>query len=319
MRQYIIRRAFSSLLILFLVSLLIFTLGRILPGDPVRDMLITSRMGPLSSEVLQDIRAQFGLDKPLAVQYMIWVKNFMTGEWGTSIATGERVLPMFLHRLPVTLELFLGSVLWSLIIGLPFGIISALRRNSWLDSSLTTLAIVGVSIPSFWEGIVMIYLFAVLIHVFPPSGYVPFTESVMGNLLSVFMPTFIMGTHGAGLLSRYVRSSLLEVLGQDYIRTAYAKGLKTKAVILTHALKPAMIPVVTVFGLSWGYVVAGSFIVEYIFAIPGLGRMGVNAVFSKDFPVIQATLVMVALNILVINLIVDLLYGYLDPRVRVQK
>lgn len=319
MRRYIIRRVLYSLLILFLVSILIFTLGRILPGDPIRALLMSTSMAPVSEEVLNDLKTQFGLDKPLYLQYLVWIRNFFLGQWGTSIASGEQVLPMFLYRLPITLELFLGSVFWSCLIGFPVGIISALRRNTWLDASLTTGAIIGVSIPVFWEGIVMIYLLAVMVHVFPPSGYVPFSESVSGNLLSIAMPTFIMGTHGAGLLSRYIRSSLLEVLGQDFIRTAHAKGLGERAVILRHAMKPALIPVVTVFGLAWSYVVAGSFIVEYMFAIPGLGRMGVNAVFAGDFPVIQATLIMVAVNILMVNLLVDLLYGYLDPRVRVHR
>lgn len=319
MRQYIIRRAIYSLLILFLVTVLIFVLGRILPGDPVQAALMATGAGPLNDDVVNDFKAQFGLDKPLPMQYAIWMKNFIKGDWGTSIASGEQVLTMFMHRLPITLELYAGSVLWACFIGFPCGIISALKRNSWLDATLTTGAIVGVSIPVFWEGIIMIYLFAVVMHIFPPSGYVTTSESLPGNLLSIAMPTFIMGTQGAGLLSRYVRSSLLEVLGQDYIRTAYSKGLREKAVLLKHALKPAMIPVVTVFGLSWGYVVAGSFIVEYMFAIPGLGRMGVNAIFANDFPVIQATLVMVAINILLVNLAVDLIYGYLDPRVRVQQ
>jgi peptide/nickel transport system permease protein len=319
MRQYIARRVAYSLLILFLVSILIFVLGRVLPGDPVRAAILASRMDAANAETIHDLKVQFGLDKPLPVQYFVWVKGFATGDWGVSLASGEQVLPMFMSRLPITLELFAGSVLWATIIGLPFGIISALRRNSWLDVAVTTAAIVGVSIPVFWEGIVMIYLFAVLTHIFPPSGYVPFAESAWGNLMCVAMPTFIMGTQGAGLLSRFVRSSLLEVLGQDYIRTAYAKGLREKAVLRRHAMKPALIPVVTVAGLTWGYVVAGSFIVEYMFAIPGLGRMGVNAIFAKDFPVIQATLVMVALNILVVNLLVDLLYGLIDPRVRVQR
>ncbi len=318
MRQYILRRILYSLLILFLVSILIFILGRILPGDPIQTALMASSMVPVSPEILADLKAQFGLDKPLVVQYFIWVKGFFTGDWGTSIATGEQVLPMFMHRLPITLELFLGSVFWSFIIGFPVGIISALRRNTWLDTVLTAGAIFGVSVPVFWEGIVMIYLFAVMVHIFPPSGYVPFAESISGNLLSVAMPTFIMGTHGAGLLSRFVRSSLLEVLNQDFIRTAYAKGLKERAVIIRHALKPAMIPVITITGLAWGYIVAGAFLVEYMFAIPGLGRMGVNAVFANDFPVIQATLVLVAINILVVNLLVDLIYGYVDPRVRLQ-
>jgi peptide/nickel transport system permease protein len=319
MRQYLIRRVLHSLVILFLVSILIFVLGRVLPGDPIRAAVLSSRMDAATQETIQDLRAQYGLDKPLPEQYLLWMKGFTQGDWGVSIATGEQVLPMFMTRLPITLELFAGAVLWATLIGLPFGIISALKRNSWLDVSLTAFAIAGVSIPVFWEGIVMIYLFAVVTHIFPPSGYIPFSENAWGNLMSVAMPTFIMGTQGAGILSRFVRSSLLEVLGQDFIRTAYAKGLSGKAVLFRHAMKPAMIPVVTVVGLSWGYVVAGSFIVEYMFAIPGLGRMGVNAVFSKDFPVLQATLIMVAVNILVVNLLVDLLYGLLDPRVRVQR
>lgn len=225
---------------------------------------------------------------------------------------------MFLQRLPITLELFAGFVFWSAIIGFPFGIISALRRNTWLDASLTTGAVIGISIPVFWQAIVMIYLFAVVTHIFPPSGYVPFSENAWKNLLSVAMPTFILGTHSAGLISRYVRSSLLEVLGQDYIRTAYAKGLRERAVLVRHAIKPSLIPVVTVLGLEWGYMVAGSFIVEYMFAIPGLGRMCMNAIVAFDFPVIQATLILVAINIILVNFMVDLLYGYLDPRVRVQ-
>lgn len=318
MKQYIFKRVLYSLLILFFVSILIFALGRVLPGDPVQAALMATGMGPVNAEVIGDLKAQFGLDKPLHVQYLIWVENFIRGDWGTSIASGEKVLPMFMHRLPVTLELFAGSIFWSFIIGFPFGILSALKRNSWLDVSLTTGAIVGVSIPVFWEAIILIYLFAVILHILPPSGYVPFSESPWDNLLSIAMPTFVMGTHGAGLFARFVRSSLLEVLGQDYIRTAYAKGLSRAAVVMRHAVKPSLIPVTTVVGLAWGYVVAGSFIVEYMFAIPGLGRMGVNAIFANDFPVIQATLVMVALNVLIVNLGVDLLYGLLDPRVRVQ-
>jgi peptide/nickel transport system permease protein len=319
MKQYIIKRIAYSLMILFFVSILIFILGRVLPGDPIQSAVMATGMGAVSDDVIAGLKVRFGLDKPLHVQYLIWITNFIKGDWGTSIATGEQVLSMFMNRLPITLELFLGSVFWSCIIGIPFGILSALRRNTWVDASLTTGAIIGVSIPVFWEGILMIYLFAVMLHIFPPSGYVPFSESIKGNLLSVAIPTFIMGTQGAGLLSRYVRSSLLEVLGQDYIRTAHAKGLTERAVIIRHALKPAMIPVVTITGIAWGYVVAGSFIVEYMFAIPGLGRMGVNAIFSNDFPVIQATLVMVAINILVVNLFVDLIYGYIDPRVRVNQ
>jgi len=211
-----------------------------------------------------------------------------------------------------------GATLWAWAIGVPLGALGALKRNSVLDVSLTAVAIGGVSIPAFWEGIVLIYLLAVITHVLPPSGFVPVTEDPWMNLKSVLMPTFVIGTHSAGFLARYVRSSLLEVFGQDYIRTARAKGLAEPAVVAKHAARPAAIPVVTVVGLAWGQFMAGSFLVEYVFAVPGLGRMGVEAIFAKDFPVIQVTLMAVAVNVLLANLVVDLVYGYLDPRVRVR-
>jgi peptide/nickel transport system permease protein len=318
MRKYIIGRLLYSLVILFLVSILIFTMVRLLPGDPVAAAAMAN--SDLSDKtIMADMRARYGLDRPVYIQYVIWLKDFFRGEWGTSIGSGEAVMDMFLDRLPVTLELFFGAVFWSFLIGFPVGIIGALKRNTPLDAFLTTSAIFGVSIPAFWEGIVFIYLFAVILPIFPPSGYVPFFEDPAENLLSVAMPTFILGTQSAGLLARYVRSSLLEVFSQDFIRTARAKGVKEPAVVVKHAFKPAMLPVTTVIGLSWSYMIAGAFIVEFMFAIPGMGRMGVDAVFARDFPVLQAVLVIVGLNVLLMNLIVDLLYGYLDPRVRVQK
>lgn len=316
MKRYVASRLLYSLIILFLVSILIFALARLMPGDPIQAAAMIN-MDLADKEIIEDLRIQFGLDQPVYIQYVVWLKDFIRGEWGTSLGSGEQVYNMFMRRLPITLELFAGSVFWSFIIGFPLGVIAVLKRNSWIDALLTSTAIIGVSIPVFWEGIVLIYLFAVILHILPPAGYVPFSEDPWGNLRCIVMPTFVMGTHGAGLLARYIRSSLLEVLSQDFIRTARAKGLRESAVLLTHAAKPAMIPVVTIIGLAWSYVVAGAFLVEYIFAIPGLGRMGVNAIFARDFPVIQATLVMVTANILLVNLLVDLIYGYLDPRVRI--
>ncbi len=318
MKRYILKRLLYSLLTLWLTSMLIFAIARILPGDPVQGVVMASHMGAVDNNVIEGIRAQFGLNQPLTVQYLIWVKNFISGDWGVSIASGEKVFDMFMKRLPITFELFVCSVLWSMLIGFPCGIISAVKHGDFIDRLLSAGAVLGLSLPVFWEGIILIYLFSVMLHILPPSGFVPFSDSIKGNLLSIAMPTFIMGTQGAGLIARYVRSSLLEVLGQDFIRTAYAKGYSEIEVLLRHALKPALLPVATVAGLTWGYVTAGSFIVEYMFAIPGLGRMGVNAIFSNDFPVIQATLIIVAINILAVNLLVDLQYGYLDPRIRVQ-
>ena len=318
MRKYIIERLIYTVILLFLVSILIFILVRLLPGDPISAAAMANT-DLADKTIMADLRARFGLDRPVHIQYMIWLKDFIRGEWGKSIGTGEPVMTMFLERLPVTIELFLGATFWAFLIGFPVGIVGALRRNTKLDAFLTTSSIFGVSIPAFWEAIVFIYVFAVILSLFPPSGFVPFLESPWDNLLSVIMPTFIMGTGSAGLLARFVRSSFLEVFSQDFIRTARAKGAKERRVIAKHAFKPAMLPVTTVIGLSWANLLSGAFIVEFMFAIPGLGRMGVDAVFARDFPVLQVILVIVALNVLLVNLFVDLLYGYLDPRVRVHK
>jgi peptide/nickel transport system permease protein len=318
MRKYILERLLYTVILLFLVSILIFTLVRLLPGDPVSAAAMANS-DLADKTIMADLRARYGLDKPVHIQYVIWLKDFVQGEWGRSIGSGEPVMAMFLDRLPVTLWLFLGATFWAFLIGFPVGIIGALRRNTKLDAFLTTSSIVGVSIPAFWEAIVFIYLFAVIWQIFPPSGYVSFFENPWENIRSVIMPTFIMGTSTAGLLARYVRSSFLEVMSQDFIRTARAKGVKPRGVIRHHAFKPAMLPVITVIGLSWAGLVGGAFIVEFMFAIPGLGRMGVDAVFARDFPVLQCVLVIVALNVLLVNLLVDLLYGVLDPRVRVQR
>lgn len=318
MRKYILERLLYTAVLLFLVSILIFTLARLLPGDPIAAAAMANQnLG--DKTIMAELRVRFGLDQPVYIQYVIWLKDFIQGEWGKSIGSGEPVMSMFLDRLPVTLWLFLGATFWAFLIGFPVGIIGALKRNSPLDAFLTTSSIIGVSIPAFWEAIVFIYVFAVILQVLPPSGYVPFFEDPWENLRSVIMPTFIMGTGSAGLLARYVRSSFLEVLSQDFIRTAKAKGVKPSGVIRKHAFKPAMLPVITVIGLSWAGLLGGAFIVEFMFAIPGLGRMGVDAVFARDFPVLQVVLVIVALNVLLMNLLVDLLYGVLDPRVRVQR
>jgi peptide/nickel transport system permease protein len=317
MGKYIGIRLLHALVILAIVVVLVFIIARIIPGDAIMAAMAGS-VDLHDPSVVARVKEQYGLDQPIPVQFVVWLGEFLRGDWGTSIGTGQKVLDMFVQRLPVTLELFIGATLWSIAIGIPAGIIGALKRNSTADIVVTAGAIVGVSIPAFWEAIVLIYLLAVLLPIFPPSGYVPFSESPLLNLRAMVLPTFVLGTHSGGLLARYVRSSLLEVLGQDYVRTARAKGFSEAAVISRHALKPGMIPVVTVLGLSWGGLLAGAFFIEIIFAIPGLGRMSVDAIFQKDYPVMQATLIVVSLNVLLVNLLVDMLYGFLDPRVRVR-
>jgi peptide/nickel transport system permease protein len=317
MGKYIGIRLAHALVVLAIVVVLVFVIARLIPGDAIMAAMAGS-VDLHDPTVVAKVRHQYGLDQPIFVQFAVWLGRFVRGDWGTSIGTGERVLDMFARRLPVTLELFLDATVWSIAVGIPAGIIGALKRNSTLDMAVTAGAMVGVSVPAFWEAIVLIYLFAVLLPVFPPSGYVPLSDGWLANLRAMVLPTFVLGTHSGGLLARYVRSSLLEVLGQDFIRTARAKGFSETAVIVKHALKPSMIPVVTVIGLSWGGLLAGAFFVEVIFAIPGLGRMSVEAIFQKDYPVMQATLIVVSLNVLLVNVLVDILYGYLDPRVRVR-
>jgi len=306
------------MIILALLSVLVFFMVRLLPGDPIRAAM-QSNVDLTDKSIVEDIRAQYGLDKPVTTQYVIWLRDFFKGNWGKSIGSGDQVLDMFLRRLPVTLELFAGATFWSFLIGFPVGTISALRRNSALDVGLTSTSIVLVSAPAFWVAIMLIYAVAVKLPLLPPSGYVPFFEDPIGNLKSVALPTFVMGIGSGGLLARYVRSSLLEVLGLDFIRTARAKGLRQRNVVIKHATKNAMIPIVTIIGLAWGHMVGGAFIIEFMFAIPGVGRMGVDAIFGRDFPVIQAVLIATAVNVQLMNLLVDLTYGYLDPRVRIQK
>lgn len=317
MARYILLRLAHALVVLAIVTVLVFVIARLLPGDAVMAAMSGS-VDMHDPAVVARVRHEFGLDQPPYLQFFVWLSNFLRGDWGTSLGTGQRVLDMFLQRLPITLELFGWATVWSFAIGIPVGIVSAVKRDSPLDLALTTGALLGVSIPAFWEAIVLIYVLAVMLPLFPPSGYVPVSESAWLNVKAMVLPSFVLGTHSAGLLARFVRSSLLDVLSQDFIRTARAKGLSERAVVVVHAIKPAMIPVVTVVGLSWGGLLAGAFFVEVIFAIPGLGRMSVDAIFQKDFPVLQAMLIAISVNILVINLLVDILYGYLDPRVRVR-
>jgi peptide/nickel transport system permease protein len=249
----------------------------------------------------------------------MWARDFFTGNWGNSLSSGQKVTEMFRQRVPVTLELFFLSLFWSWSFGIVMGIISALKRNSMLDFTITGVSIAGLSIPVFWEAIILIYVFAVWWKILPPSGYVPFFEDPVTNLKMVAMPTFVMATHGMAGVARYVRASLLEVIGQDFIRTARAKGLREKGVILGHAFKPAAIPVITIFGGTFAGILSGSFIIELMFAIPGLGRMGLDAIFQRDFPIIQAMAVLGSSCVLLANLVTDLAYGWLDPRVRIYK
>ncbi|MCP4750469.1 MAG: ABC transporter permease [Proteobacteria bacterium] len=318
MKRYIIVRLFYAVMLLAGVTVIAFIMTRMLPGDPIRAAM-QQNMDLNDESIVEEVRAQYGLDRPAHIQFAMWFSDFVTGDWGTSLSSGDKVTAMFLRRVPVTLELALFATLWSWIIGIPLGVISALKRNTWLDTLITGVSVAGLSIPIFWEAILLIYLLAIIFPIFPPSGYILFSDDPWGNIQCIILPTFVMGTHGAAGLARYIRSSLLEVVGQDYIRTARAKGFGGKSVITKHAAKPAMIPIVTVIGMSFGGLFAGAFFIELMFAIPGLGRWGLDAVFNRDFPVIQATVIIGSSTVLIANLITDIAYGYIDPRIRVHR
>lgn len=317
MLHFIATRAAHALVVLAIVVVMAFAGVHLIPGDAV--MAALGATGNVSdAEAIEAVKRAYGLTGSVPEQFVRWLVRFVQGDWGASVGTGQPVLEMFLQSLPVTLQLFLFATLWSLVIGIPIGILSALRRGSIWDTLFSGLAMIGISVPAFWASIVLIYLLSVVFPLLPPSGYVPFHEDPWLSLQSMLMPSFVLGTHSAGLLARYVRSSLLDNMRQDFIRTARAKGLNERQVVLRHAIKPSMIPVITVIGLSWGSLLAGAFFIEVIFALPGLGRMSVQAIFEKDFPVIQATLVVVSVNVLLVNFLVDLLYAALDPRIRLQ-
>jgi len=311
-------RLFYAVLLLAGTIVITFFMTRLLPGDPIRAAM-QQNMDLRDETIVEEVRARYGLDRPVHIQFAMWTRDFFTGDWGTSLGSGQKVVDMFARRLPVTLELFFLSLFWSWLFGIIFGIISALKRNSALDFTITGLSITGLSIPVFWEAIIMIYVFAVWWKILPPSGYVPFFEDPIMNLKMVAMPTFVMATHGMAGVARYVRTSLLETISQDFIRTARAKGVRERAVIIHHAFKPAAAPVLTIFGGTFAGILGGSFIIELMFAIPGLGRMGLDAIFQRDFPIIQALAVLGSSCVLLANLITDIAYGWIDPRVRIYK
>jgi peptide/nickel transport system permease protein len=318
MLKFLANRILNGLIVLIIVVVLTFVFTRLLPGDAFLAQIQAMQTDVDAKETVARLKAYYGLDKPIPIQFVNWLTNFVQGDWGESMNRGEDVRKMFTSRFRVTLELFVHVNFWIFIIGIPAGIISALKRNTRVDTAVTTAALISLSIPAFWLAIVMIYVLAVMFPIFPPFGYVSFDKDPIGNIMSLAMPGFVIGSAIAGIMTRYVRSGMLEVLRQDYVRTARAKGLPESTVIIVHALKPSLIPIVTLTGLIWIGLIGGIVIIEEIFAIPGLGRMFFYGIIGRDFPVIQAFLVVNSIIILSLNVVVDIVYGLLDPRIRIQ-
>jgi len=312
--EFFIRRLFVSSITLFLISLVVFTGLRLIPGDPARTLA-----GEDADESgLAEIRARYGLDQPIYVQYVRWAALAVRGDLGESIRTRIPVAQTVLQKLPITIQLSGYAILVAMVIAIPSGIFSALRRNSVWDYLVNGLSLSGLSIPNFWLGILLILLFSVRLGWLPASGFVSLFEHPLENLAHMVMPAFVLGTGLAAVLMRQTRNSMIEVMSADYIRTAYSKGLARRTVVLRHALRNGLIPVVTILGLQLGTLMSGAVITEQIFVVPGFGRLIVEAVFTRDYPLVQGVILVTASAYVLVNLLVDLSYSLLNPRIRVQ-
>ena len=313
MREYVVRQIAGMIPVLMIVSIISFGLLYVLPGDPATAIL-GENAG--NQATYQALRHDLGLDKPIWLQYSDWLGRLLHGDMGKSIRTGEPVSSVLEQRIPVTLYIGLGGLLVGILIGLPAAIVSALKPGSKLDLFGTVFALGGIAIPSFWQALIFIYIFALVLRSLPPSGYTPFIDDPLSSLRMLIMPAVVLGTHSAAIIMRQGRAALLEVLEQEYVTVARAKGLREQRVVTGHALKNAMIPIVTILGLQIGNLVAGAAITETVFAIPGVGRAAVDAIFFRDFPVLQGAVVLLTLAVMVANLLADVAYAYFDPRIR---
>ncbi len=312
MTGYILRRLLALVPVLLIVATVGFFLIYLTPGDPAAVML-----GPdATPEDVQNLRLVMGLDRPLLVQLGRWYGRTLRGDFGYSIFLHRPVLKAIAERLEPTLLLTLMALTIAVAMGIPAGVMAAVGRNTWVDQASMGVALFGVSMPSFWLGLNLILIFSVWLGLLPVAGYIPIKESLAGALRSLILPAVTLGLSGSALIARMTRSSMLEVLSQDFIRTARAKGSQERRVIYRHALRNAMIPTVTVIGLALGGLLAGTIVTETVFALPGVGRLVISSVLRRDYPAIQGVLIFIASIYVLVNLLIDLVYVYLDPRVK---
>lgn len=311
MLRYLASRLLQMIPVIFMVSFAVFSMTLLLPGDPTLTMLGETA----TAEQRASLREQLGLDQPVPVQYARWVGRIATGDFGRSLRDQEPVSDMLKQRIPVTLELTFVSLVIAVLVGVPCGVVGALARNTWLDTAVSFTAMFIMAVPYFWAGILLIVVFSLHLAWLPPSGYVPFAQNPVESLKLMLLPAITVGGAMAGLVMRQTRTSLLSVLGQDYIRTARAKGARELRVVMRHALRNALIPVVTVVGLQVGTLLGGAVVTETVFSLPGLGRMMVNGIFERNFPVVQAAILVVVIGILMLNLATDISYRLMDKRI----
>jgi peptide/nickel transport system permease protein len=312
--EFLVRRAFISAVTLLLISLIVFTGVRMIPGDPARVLAGTDA----DAAGLEEIREKYGLNAPLPLQYVRWLGLAVRGDLGESIRTRSPVAGTVAIKLPITVELTCLSLLVALAIAIPAGVVAAVRRNTVWDVLASGVSLCGVSVPNFWLGIMLILLVSVRFGWLPASGFVPLDEDPIGNLKRMLMPALVLGTGLAAVLMRQTRNAMIEVLSADYVRTARAKGLAQRAVVVRHALRNGLIPVVTILGLQMGALMGGAVVTEQIFVLPGFGRLIVEAVFTRDYPVVQGVVLITASSYVLINLLVDVSYTVLNPRIRIR-
>ena len=314
MLDFLAQRVAISVLTLLLITLIIFTGVRMIPGDPARVMAGTDA----DEAGLQEIRAKYGLNDPIPLQYVRWLGLALRGDLGESIRTREPVLKTVAVKLPITIQLACFSLLIAVGIAIPAGVFSAVRRNTVWDFLANAASLCGVSIPNFWLGIMLILFLAVRLHLLPASGFVPLLEDPLGNVKRMLMPAFVLGVALAAVLMRQTRNSMIEVMSANYIRTAYSKGLAEWVVVFRHGLRNGLIPIVTILGLQMGALMGGAVVTEQIFVVPGFGRLIVEAVFTRDYPLVQGVVLITASTYVLINLLVDVSYSLLNPRIRIK-
>ncbi len=307
---YTIKRIFQVIPVLLIVSIIVFSVMHLLPGDPTLLMLAGAEGGSIPPERLDELRIIMGLDKPLYEQYYKFISNAISGDLGTSIRLRTPVTEILLQKFPYTIKLSLLGLMIAIILGVVIGLVAAIFKDTWLDHFSMTFSLIGVSMPIYWLGLLLILIFSINLNIFPSSGATGWK--------SIVLPALTLGFVSAGLISRLLRSSLLEVLNEDYIRTAKGKGLTDKIILIKHALKNAMIPVITILGLQFGNMLAGAVVTETVFSRPGLGRLVVNGILWKDYPLIQGTVLFIACIYVLVNLFVDISYYWFDPRIKLK-
>lgn len=312
MLELICKRLVLAIPTLFLVSIMVFSLQKLLPGDPVVAMAGEER----DPAVIAQLREQYHLNDPIPAQYFYWLRDALHGDLGISLRTQEPVTTLIASKLPVTIELALLSMLVALLLGISLGIIAAVRKGTWVDHATNFVALSGISIPNFWLGVLLILVFSVQLQWLPASGFVPLSEDVLQNLKTLLLPALVLGTGLAATLMRHTRAAMIGVLKADYIRTARAKGLLPARVVLKHALRNALVPIVTLTTLLFGELLGGAVLTEQVFTIPGFGKMIVDSVFNRDYAVVQGVVLVVAMGFLLLNLVADVLYVLINPRMR---